>query len=223
MQITLSDPGTSIAASTQDPGVSPAIPPAYPPKGSTCADSPNASSDCDHLDVAHKYVASSPFALGGGGAASDVTTQIRLARLNKYFMSQLAGFMKLLNAGGLLDNTLMMTMSDVGNPSLHDCAGLPTLLLGGANGYFKMGQSVVLNNLASQNAVFVSVANAFGVPITQYGVSSNASTMAGPLPAGPDRLERTSSVRSCCVHERLVAEARLGLEVVEHRSALGPP
>lgn len=182
MQIVLSDPGQPIAASTQDPGVIPALPPAYPPKGQTCADSPNASSDCDHLDVAHKYVASSPFTLGGGGAASDITTQIRLARLNKYFMSQIAGFMKLLKAGGLLDSTLIMTMSDVGNPALHDCTRIPVLLLGGANGYFKMGQSVVLNNLTSQNAVLVSVANAFGVPITQYGVSSNPSTLAGPLP-----------------------------------------
>jgi hypothetical protein len=182
MQIALSDPSTSIAASTQDPGVSPAIPPAYPPKGSTCADSPNASSDCDHLDVAHKYAASSPFTLGGGGSAADITTQVRLARLNKYFMSQIAGFMKLLKAGGLLDNTLIMTMSDVGNPALHDCTRIPVLLLGGANGYFKMGQSVVLNNLTSQNAVFVSIANAFGVPITQYGVSANSSTLQGPLP-----------------------------------------
>jgi hypothetical protein len=111
-----------------------------------------------------------------------VTTQVRLARLNKYFMSQIAGFLQLLKQGGLIDSTLVMTMSDVGNPALHNCTGIPVLLLGGANGYFKMGQSVVLPKDTAQNAVFVSVANAFGVPITQYGVSANASTMAGPLP-----------------------------------------
>ena len=182
MQITLADPGSSISSTTQDPGVVPALPAAYPPKGQTCSDSPDASSDCDHLDVAHKYVASSPFALGGGGAASDVTSQIRLARLNKYYNGQLASFLQMLAQAGVIDSTLVMTMSDVGNPALHNCTGLPVLLLGGANGYFKMGKSVVLPKDTAQNAVLVSVANAFGVNITQYGSSSNASTMAGPLP-----------------------------------------
>lgn len=182
MQILLSDPGSPIASSTQDPGVNPPLPLAWPPKGMTCSDSPNSSSDCDHLDVAHKYVTSSPFTLGGGGTPADVTTQIRLARLNKYYVSQLAMFMQLLKQYGVLDSTLILTMSDVGNPALHDCSGLPCLLLGGANGYFKMGQHIELSTPRSQNAVLVSVANAFGVPITQYGVSSNASTMAGPLP-----------------------------------------
>jgi hypothetical protein len=182
LQITLSDPGSQIGSTAQDPGVVPPLPAAYPPSGMTCSDSPNASADCDHLDVAHKYVASSPFTLGGGGAPSDVTSQIRLARLNKYYMSQLASFMQQLKQYSLLDNTLIMTMTDVGNPALHDCSGIPVLLLGGANGYFKMGQNVVLPALTPQNAVLVSVANAFGVPITKYGVSSNASTLAGPLP-----------------------------------------
>lgn len=182
IQVTLSDPGSPIASSTQDPGVNPPLPLAWPAKGQTCSDDPSASTDCDHMNVAHTYMTSSPFKLGGGGSAADITTQIRLARLNKYFNSQIAMFMQLLSQYGVLDSTLMMTMSDVGNPSLHDCAGLPTLLLGGANGYFKMGQNVVLSKSTAQNAVFVSIANAFGVPITQYGVSNNASTMAGPLP-----------------------------------------
>jgi hypothetical protein len=39
----------------------------------------------------------------------------------------------------------------------------------------------MLNN-APQNGVFVAIANAFGLPITSYGVSNNPSTTAGPLP-----------------------------------------
>jgi len=181
VQIQLEDPGTAISASAQDPGVVPPIPVSMPPAGTTCSDNPAFSQDCDHMDVAHAYVTSSPLQLGGGGSAADITTQVRLARLNKYFASQMASFAQALDAASLLDSTLVMTMSDVGNPALHDCQGLPTILLGGANGYFKMGQHVALTQSTSQNAVFVSIANAFGIPITSYGVSANPSTTAGPL------------------------------------------
>jgi hypothetical protein len=182
IQMVLADPGSIIGSSTQDPGVVPPLPLSWPAAGQTCADDPTTSSDCDHLDVAHKYLVSSPFTLGGGGTAAEITTQVRLARLNKYYSTQLATFAQLLNQNMLLDNTLIMTMSDVGNPALHDCIGLPTILLGGANGYFKMGQHIQLAQHRSQNSVFVAIANAFGIPITSYGVSANPSTTAGPLP-----------------------------------------
>lgn len=182
IQMVLSDPGTSIGSSAQDPGVNPALPFAWPAAGTTCTDSTTTAADCDHMDVAHKYLASSPVTLGGGGTPAQITTQIRLARLNKYYNSQIATFAQLLNQYSLLDNTLIMTMCDVGNPALHDCMGLPSILLGGTNGYFKMGQHIQLSQPTAQNAVFVSIANAFGIPITSYGVSSNPATTAGPLP-----------------------------------------
>jgi hypothetical protein len=178
----IEEPSNPIPASTQDPGVNPSLPMTWPPTGVTCAGDPSNSQDCNHMDVAHKYVTSNPTTLGGGGAASDITTQIRLARLNKYFFQQVASLAQGLDMQGLLDNTIMMTMSDVGNPALHDCAGLPTILLGGTNGYFKMGQHIQLANPTPHNGVLVAVANAFGVPITSYGVSKNPSTTAGPLP-----------------------------------------
>jgi Protein of unknown function (DUF1552) len=182
IQVQLEEPSNPIAASTQDPGVVPPIPVEMPPTGMTCAGDSANSQDCCHMDVAHKYVASSPATLGGGGAASDITTQVRLARLNKYFASQAATFAQGLDGAGLIDSTVIMTMSDVGNPALHDCQGLPVILLGGANGYFKMGQHVLLSKATPHNAVLVSIANAFGIPITSYGVSANPSTTAGPLP-----------------------------------------
>jgi hypothetical protein len=184
MQFRFLDPGTSIGSSAQDPGVTPPLPVSYPAAGVVCADNPSNAQDCDHLDVAHSYVPSSPFTPGGGSGgngASDITSQVRLARLNKYYMQYLATFAQQLSQYGLLDSTLVMTMSDVGNPSAHDCLNLPVVLLGGTNGYFKMGQHLQLP-ATSQNAVFVSIANAFGVPITSYGVSAKASTMAGPVP-----------------------------------------
>jgi hypothetical protein len=182
VQYCLDDPGSPIGASTQDPGVVPAIPLCNPPAGATCSDNTAFSADCDHMDVAHTYVTSYPFQLGGGGTAAQITSQIRLARLNKYFATQLATFAQSLDAAGLLDSTLILTMSDVGNPALHNSSGLPTILLGGANGYFKMGQVITPANGTTQNAIYVSIANAFGIPITSYGVSANASTTAGPLP-----------------------------------------
>jgi hypothetical protein len=185
IQMRLLDPGTSIASSTQDPGVNPALPVSYPPSGTACSDNPANSQDCDHLDVGHKYVASSPFTLGGGSGgngAADITSQIRLARLCKYHMQMLASFAQQLQGFGVLDSTLIMTMSDVGNPAAHDCFNLPTILLGGTNGYFKMGQYIQLPANTTQNHVFVSIANAFGVNITSYGSSSNTATTTGTIP-----------------------------------------
>jgi hypothetical protein len=183
IQMRLVDPGTSIGSSTQDPGVSPALPIAYP-MGKVCSDNPSNPQDCDHLDVGHKYVISSPFTLGGGSGgngASDVTSQIRLARLNKYYHGYLASFAQQLAAAGLLDSTLIVTSSDVGNPARHDCINLPTILLGGANGKLKMGQYIKLSQDTPQNLLYVSIANAFGINIKSYGTSANTSTTTGTI------------------------------------------
>jgi hypothetical protein len=184
IQWSLEDTSNPLTSDAQDPGVDPSIPPVYPPTGQACADGLGSTGDCVHQDVAHKYVTSSPFTIGGGSGGngpSDVTSQIRLARAKKYGYEHIASFASQLDAMGLLDCTLMMTLDDVGNPALHDSSGLPCILVGGANGALKMGQHLMLQD-APQNAVFVAIANAFGVPITSYGVSNNASTTAGPLP-----------------------------------------
>jgi hypothetical protein len=185
IQMKLADLGAPIGSSTQDPGVDPPLPIAYPGTGVTCSDNPGNSQDCDHLDVGHAYRTSTPFVLGGGpgpNGAADTKTQIRLARMNKYFNSYLALFAQQLAQYNLLNSTLVVTMSDVGNPANHDCVNLPCIILGGANGYFKMGQYLQMSKPTSQNALFVSIANAFGVNITNYGVSNNPSTTAGPIP-----------------------------------------
>jgi hypothetical protein len=184
VQFTLQDTSNPLGSDSQDPGVSPSIPPVNPPSGQACSDGLGSTGDCVHQDVAHKYVASSPFTIGGGSGGngqSDITSQIRLARAKKYSYSYVASFASQLDALGLLDCTLMMTMDDVGNPALHDSQGLPCILVGGANGAIKMGQHLMLND-APQNAVFVAIANAFGAPISSYGVSKNPSTTSGALP-----------------------------------------
>jgi hypothetical protein len=184
IQWSIQNTSSPLGSDAQDPGVTPSIPPMDPATGQACADGLGATSDCVHQDVAHKYVTSSPFTIGGGSGGngqSDITSQIRLARAKKYGYQFIAQFASQLDAMGLLDSTLVMTGDDVGNPALHDSSGLPCILVGGANGAIKMGQHLMLNNV-SQNAVFVAIANAFGVPITSYGVSKNPSTMAGPLP-----------------------------------------
>lgn len=185
IQFALEGPGSIISSTTQDPGVNPPLPIAYPPSGQVCSDNPNNNQDCDHLDVAHAYIASKPFTLGGGtggNGQSDITSQVRLARLNKYYMQQIAYMAQQLNMYGLLDTTLMMTMDDVGNPALHDCTNLPVILLGGVNGALTMGQYIQLPQQTSQNALFISIANAFGFPITSYGTSSESSYTSGTIP-----------------------------------------
>ena len=185
ISMALIDPGNPIGSTAQDPGVNPPIPVSYPGGSNVCSDNPANNQDCDHLDVAHGYVTSNPFTLGGGSGgngAADITSQIRLARLNKYYNQYLASLAQQLAGFGLLDSTLIMTMCDVGNPALHDCVNLPTILLGGANGNLRMGQYIQLAPNTPQNHAFVSIANAFGIPITSYGVSMNTSTTTGTIP-----------------------------------------
>jgi hypothetical protein len=197
-----SDPTTLMPATAQDPGVDPPIP------AVDCNAAGNGG-DCLHNLVAHQYQCSMPFTQLGGPSpysntlADAVKTQIRLARLNKYYMSHVATFAKLLNGYGLLDSSVIVAMSDLGDPNDHSNFSLPIVVLGSAGGYFKTGQALQMpksalamgvnaqndykrangwSNMVPHNALLVSLCNAFGVPVTSYGVSMTASDTQGALP-----------------------------------------
>jgi hypothetical protein len=86
---------------------------------------------------------------------------------------------------------------DMGNPNTHDSADTPMLLLGGAGGKFRMGRRLKMKDncaggapscsgqqqLASQNQVLVSIANAFGVEVDSYGTSPDPTLTQGALTA----------------------------------------
>ena len=139
-----------------------------------------------HNDVAHAY---------NVDAAKGPESQQRLARLNLYYFTKIARLMQKLADASLLDSTLLLTFSDMGNPSAHSMRNVPFMLLGGANGKLRMGRRLVYaadcppDNMwcnppttVSHNALLVSICNVFGVPIDAYGRATNAAYTKGPLP-----------------------------------------
>jgi hypothetical protein len=139
-----------------------------------------------HNDVAHKY---------NVDAANGTESQQRLARLNLYYFQKIARLMQKLADASLLDSTLILTFSDMGNPSAHSMRNVPFMLLGGASGKLRMGRRLVYaadcppDNMwcnppttVSHNALLVSICNVFGVAIDAYGRASNPAFTKGPLP-----------------------------------------
>jgi hypothetical protein len=148
--------------------------------------------DCVHNDVAHMYRQTQDFTPSTD--QNQLCSQIRLSCAKKYHMSKLATLAAGLRTAGMLDETLIVSTSEVGDPSGHDSLFMPFLLIGNANGYFKTGQHVIMPNdqaspgylskfdstqdpyfdrQNSHNALLVMICNAFGVPVTEYGVSAN--------------------------------------------------
>jgi hypothetical protein len=94
----------------------------------------------------------------------------------------------------MLDDTLIFMASDMGDPSLHSSKDAPILLLGGAGGKLLMGRHLAMKpncldntrwcsgaeQVVSQSQVLVSIANAFGVEINEYGSGDDGS---GPMAA----------------------------------------
>jgi hypothetical protein len=76
----------------------------------------------------------------------------------------------------LLDNTLVLGISEFSESSVHTVQSLPTVLTGSARGYFKTGR--FLSPDRNNNDLFVSIANAMGVPLTTFG---HPSMVRGPI------------------------------------------
>lgn len=76
-------------------------------------------------------------------------------------------------AGSLLDNSMVLFGSNLGNANSHDWHNLPLLLAGGG---FKHGQHLVFDkdNNAPMSNLFVSMLQRFGIEADQFGTSTGA-------------------------------------------------
>jgi len=135
-----------------------------------------------HNEVAHTY------------STSTASTQVRLGRLNRYYYGKIARLMQRLDEGGLLDSTIILAGSDMGNPSAHSTRNIPLVLAGGANGALTMGRRLKAgddcppNNqyctaptlaLTPHNKVLVSVAKLFGDQSNTFGVATDPALITG--------------------------------------------
>ncbi|HYP77388.1 MAG TPA: DUF1552 domain-containing protein [Polyangiaceae bacterium] len=131
-----------------------------------------------HTDVAHRYA--SPGRNGKG--SSDAASQARLARQNRYVYGKIARILQRLSASGLLEETVLVAMSDMGDPSKHSSRQVPTLLAGGWGGALRAGRHIDLGAEGTpSNRLLVSVQQAFGVESDSYGQSADPSILSGTL------------------------------------------
>jgi hypothetical protein len=70
--------------------------------------------------------------------------------------------------GTMLDNTVILWVSEFGEAGAHSPDNLMWLLMGNAGGYFKSGQVVNLGG-RSTNDVHITLQNAFGISSTTFG------------------------------------------------------
>lgn len=131
-----------------------------------------------HGGVAHRYHARSEKNPGRR------ETWLALGIQNRYSHSKLARLMQRLDEAGILDHSLVYASSDMGDPARHSSRHVPTLLLGGAGGRFKMGRYLELDaeRGTPNNRVLVSICQAFGANTTRFGTGSS-SVVSGRLEA----------------------------------------
>jgi uncharacterized protein DUF1552 len=131
-----------------------------------------------HNDVAHRYDARSEKHPGTS------ETWRMLAEQNRYAYTKVARLLQRLDEAGILDDSIVYVSSDMGDPARHSSRSVPTLIAGGAGGRFKMGRYVDLRRASGgtpNNRVLVSICQAFGVEVNEFGHSSDPTVRTGRL------------------------------------------
>jgi hypothetical protein len=142
-----------------------------------------------HRNVAHAY--EGPW---GDRSAGVPATWVALGAQNRTYYQKCARLLQRLFELGLLDSTLVVMSSDMGDPARHSVRNVPTVLAGGANGRLKMGRRVVLAadcpardvacstpTFVPNNKLLVTIAQAFGIPIDAFGTTVDPANTSGAL------------------------------------------
>jgi Protein of unknown function (DUF1552) len=134
-----------------------------------------------HLDVAHRYEARRD------GRAGNPASWDALAIQNRHTYAQVAGLMQRLDSAAVLSDTVILAQGDMGDTATHSSRNVPTLVAGGCGGHFRLGRFLDLKTkkqageMLPNNRLLVSIAQAFGAPVTRFGSSSNPDTLIGRL------------------------------------------
>ena len=100
----------------------------------------------------------------------------RMAKINAYHVSLFAEYLQKLQSipegdGTLLDNSLILYGSGMGNPNKHDHSNLPTIVAGGAAGSMKGGRHIRYNDQTPLANLHLTMLNKVGVKIDSFGDS----------------------------------------------------
>lgn len=130
-----------------------------------------------HIDVAHRYDTAGRASTGGTPA-----TWQQLGRQNHYTYSKLARLLQRLAERDLLSDTVLVAMSDMGDPAQHSSRQIPCLLAGGWGGKLKPGRHLDLGAQGTpNNRLLVSIQQAFGVDSDTFGQSADSTFLQGSL------------------------------------------
>lgn len=112
-----------------------------------------------------------------------------MAELQKGFAWYATAFKDILDAmsavpegnGTMLDNSLVMWITEFGDGASHSTMGIPVLLAGGLGGALKTDRFISFaNGTSSTNRLFVTIMKLFGMPDNSFGIGSrNTGTLSG--------------------------------------------
>jgi hypothetical protein len=100
----------------------------------------------------------------------------KIARINRFHVSLFAEFLAKLQAtregdGTLLDHSLLLYGSGMGNPNVHDHDNLPILVAGGAAGKMKGGRHIRFAQPTPLANLHLTLLNKVGVRLKSFGDS----------------------------------------------------
>ena len=100
----------------------------------------------------------------------------KVARINRFHVSLFAYFLKKLKAtpegnGTLLDHSLYLYGSGMGNPNLHDHNNLPVLVAGGAAGNMRGGRHIAFSKPTPLANLHLTLLNKVGVKLDTFADS----------------------------------------------------
>jgi hypothetical protein len=100
-----------------------------------------------------------------------------LLKIQRYHMERFADFVKKLadtrdGDGSLLDHSLFLYGSNMGNSNAHDNYPLPEILLGGANGRHKGGKNLKLPERTPLANLHLSILEKLGIEQEKFGIST---------------------------------------------------
>ncbi|MEM9940339.1 MAG: DUF1552 domain-containing protein [Planctomycetota bacterium] len=101
----------------------------------------------------------------------------KVSKINRFHVSLFADFLKRLNqipeAGGtLLDHSLFMYGSGMGDPDAHDHSNLPILVAGGAAGQMQGGRHIRFQDPTPLSNLHLTLLNKVGVPLETFSDST---------------------------------------------------
>ena len=101
----------------------------------------------------------------------------KMAKINQFHVSLFAYFLKKLQAtpegdGTLLDNTLCLYGSGMGNPNKHDHTNLPTIIAGGSAAGMKGGRHIRYKEVTPLANIHLALLDKVGVDLERFADST---------------------------------------------------